>query len=198
MIVRTLPSGLVVRSAHRHLGEARRLVHELKYRRGLWAAERLATAMVPLLPPGPVVLVPVPRAPWRRLVYGIDPAVELAAGLGGRRDVEVLGLLRPGLHWRSHAGRSRLRRGSPPFRAVGAWPPRPIVLVDDVVTTGVTLEAAAVALGRRPVLAVTATAAGTIDPDRRGSRRARAGARDPRTSDCPPSAGASRRERRNA
>lgn len=57
----------------------------------------------------------------------------------------------------AHAGLSRSVRTVPRFRR--RWiPPQGLVLVDDVITTGMTLEAAVATLGRSRVeAAVTAT-----------------------------------------
>jgi predicted amidophosphoribosyltransferase len=111
--------------------------------------------------------VPVPLHPWRRLRRGFNQAADLAAGL----DLPVVHAL-----WRTTltrqqmglpaAARQRNVRGamrlspllSPAVRAQ-AIQDGVVVLVDDVRTTGATLEACAAALleaGAKEVRAVTA------------------------------------------
>jgi predicted amidophosphoribosyltransferase len=147
----------VVRSALLHAGPGRLLVHRLKYQGLVAAARVLAQAMAPLLDPPPPALVPVPRALLRRLAYGVDPGPELAGALGGLVGIPVADGLRAGLWHRRRAGPAQTERGKPRLRAAGEVPAGS-VLVDDVITTGLTLTAAAAVV---PGIAgaVTATAA---------------------------------------
>ena len=155
---RVLATGLVVRSGAVHDGVARRLVHVLKYRGVVAAARILAERMVPLVDEG-VALVPVPRVGWRLLRHGVDPAVELAAALSRLTGLPVLRLLTAPLWGRPRAGRAH---GSAPAFGVRRAPPRvPLVLVDDVVTTGTTLKAAHLLLPGA-VAGVAATSATTL------------------------------------
>lgn len=153
-----LGSGLVVRSALAHDGAARLVVHRLKYEGMAAAADVLSVAMAPLVPSTATCLVPVPRVAWRRVRYGIDPAAAVAAALSKRTGLPVARVLSAAMVGPIHAGRSRSARPVPIFRARGPVP-REAVLVDDVVTTGVTLAAAAAALGASGVSALTGTAA---------------------------------------
>jgi predicted amidophosphoribosyltransferase len=148
--------GFVVRSAFRHEGVARRLTHLLKYHAIATAADLLASAMLPRLPAGTSALVPVPRAWVRRVRHGVDPAIELSRRLAQATGIPVVLALRPQLWWPSHAGSDRVSRRSPGFRQVAAVPSR-AVLIDDVVTTGVTLRTAGYLVSIRS--AVTATRA---------------------------------------
>jgi predicted amidophosphoribosyltransferase len=153
-----LGGGLRITSAYLHRGPARLLVHNFKYQGIESAGWLLAEAMAELIPSASV-LVPVPRVVWRKLRHGIDPAAVLASKLaaltGGRRcDLLVPPWLGP-----SQAQASRSNRRPPVFRPVRP-PEGPVVLVDDVVTTGGTVLNAWWALGSGPALVVSATAAG--------------------------------------
>lgn len=157
---RVVAGSVVVRPALVHAGPARALVHALKYRGVLAAAAALGSAMAPLVPAG-AVLVPIPRVGWRLLRHGVDPAVELAAAVARITGQPVARALSAPMWGRSRAGR---RHGfAPCFRAVGADTVGPVVLVDDVVTTGTTIEVAA-ALFPQVMAAVTATASQGSNP----------------------------------
>jgi predicted amidophosphoribosyltransferase len=154
---RVLDTGLVIRSGAVHGGVARRLVHVLKYRGVVAAAGILAERMAPLVDAGEA-LVPVPRVRWRLLRHGVDPAVELATALSRLTGLPTLRLLAAPLWGRPRAGRAH---GSAPAYGVRAPSPGvPLVLVDDVVTTGTTLRAAHL-LVPGAVAGVTATSAMT-------------------------------------
>lgn len=149
--------GILVRSAFEHDGAARALVHRLKYEGVAGVADRLAAVMEPLLPATTRVLVPVPRAVFRHLSYGVDPGADLAAAIGRRTGLPVSRTLAPPTWSRQRAGPADHRRGGRRFRTI-APVPFGAVLVDDVITTGTTLVAAGIASGITD--AVTATASG--------------------------------------
>lgn len=152
---RHLASVGVVRSALAHETVARRLVHLLKYKGVVAAAAVLAGEMAPMVPAG-AAIVPVPRLGWRRLKYGIDPATELARQLSHLTGQPLVRVLRAPFTGPVRAGREH---GSAPiYTQTAPLPPGPLVLVDDVVTTGATLQAAAV---NGVIGAVTATSART-------------------------------------
>jgi len=122
-----------------------------------WVLARAAAKLVP----ADSLLVPLPRASSRTIGYGIDPARDLARRIATLTDLEVWpGLLAPLLH-RRQAGRSRSERNPPIFRLMEHPPAGRLVLIDDVITTGRTLQQAQATLQEwagRVMLAVTATA----------------------------------------
>lgn len=139
------PGGLPVRSWLVHEGPARVLVHRLKYE-GIGAVATLAAAALePMIPPGTTSLVPLPRVVARRARYGVDPARELASALSRRTGIPVVDALAAPAWEPRRAGLKRSERSGTRFglrRAVTAP-----LLVDDVVTTGRTLDSAVTALG---------------------------------------------------
>lgn len=142
-----------------HTGPARVLVHQLKYWGITGYADLIASILGPRLPR--LSLVPIPRAWSRRARFGVDPALVLALSLAKVARVPVRSALSPPIHTPKRAGGDH-RRPVLPFR-LRAMPESPIVLVDDVVTTGATLEMAIGVLGaERVALAVAANAAPAV------------------------------------
>lgn len=139
----------------------RRLVHRFKYDGWRRLADVFALPMVPLLADLPgATLVPIPVARRRRRERGYNQAEELACALGRAAGVPVAA----DRLWRSTETTSQTRLGPEARRAnlagVFSTAPddRPVILVDDVFTTGATLVSAASALldaGAPRVLAVT-------------------------------------------
>lgn len=147
----------IARSGFIHEGAARTLVHRLKYEAMEPAGRLLATeGMAHLVPHDAAALIPIPRTSWRTVRYGIDPALLLADHLAELTGLPVVMSLRPALYGRRHAGRVVSQRIAPTFGVAGVVPVG-AVLVDDVLTTGITLETAAAALERQVLAAITAT-----------------------------------------
>lgn len=149
-----LDSGLLVNSLFFHEGPVRAAVHALKYHGVDRAARVLAPRMAGLLPGDASALVPVPRSLLRRIRFGVDAGRVLAREVARTAGLPVADVLRAPVHHRSQL---RLRRADGlRFRLVGR-PPRGAVLIDDVLTTGATLGAAAAACRGRISRAVTLT-----------------------------------------
>jgi predicted amidophosphoribosyltransferase len=145
-------------------GPARALVHALKFRGALAVADVMAAQIVAGAPAGLLgpgrVLVPVPTAASRRRARGFDQAERLAAAIGRRTGLPIARCLRRRGAATRQAGASRAARRAPGrvvVRVHGEAPPI-AVLIDDVHTTGATLEACARALldkGSEDVCAIT-------------------------------------------
>ena len=132
-----------------------RLVQGLKYEHRLSLAEplgdKLAAEVERRLKPGerPDALVALPLAPARQRERGFNQSMEIARVVSRRTGVPITrGLVRTGnappqaaLPW---AQRRRNVRGA--FACTRSFADRRIAVVDDVMTTGATLESAARAL----------------------------------------------------
>ena len=150
-----------------YAGAGRELVARLKYRNARASVPFLARGMAAVVP-APVDLVTwAPTTPARRRDRGFDQARLLAGTVARELGVPCRPLLRrrPGP---AQTGRDALaRRQGPAFTARRALAGRRVLLVDDVVTTGATVTAAARALTGAGAVEVHVVAAARTPPSRR-------------------------------
>jgi ComF family protein len=150
-------------SAFAYEGVAREVVGALKSRGALVLASFIANEIAARAPAAMIAgtLVPVPAHARRRRAAGFNQAFEIAAALARQAGLPVRNALRrvPAPTQVGLERRARLEnaRGSVRARTGSAVPARAL-LVDDVYTTGATLDACAEALrqaGAGEVVAVT-------------------------------------------
>lgn len=136
-------------------GPIRDLIHVLKFTGmdtvGGPLGDTLAVRLGPVLPPADLVTF-VPLHRWRRFRRGFNQAEEIARAMGRRLGLPCEALLERHRIGRRQVGLGRRDRLSAlqdcyRLRRRGRLPvPRRILLVDDVITTGATMEACARAL----------------------------------------------------
>lgn len=141
------PAFDATRAALRYALPADRLVLMLKFGHRLASAEFLAARMLAGPRPAGDVLVPVPLSRERLAARGFNQAVELARplarALGLPLDLASLGRVRDTqpqsrLPWRARRG--NLRRA---FACATDFSGRAVIVVDDVMTSGATLDTVA-------------------------------------------------------
>lgn len=138
-------------AAFRHDGVARRALQRLKYGGAARLAQPLVTAALPafdrlLAISGPATLVPVPVHPRRARERGYNQAALLARAIGRARGLPVCELLaRPRATARQHGldRSARLANLRAAFALNAPRSPPRVVVVDDILTTGATMEACA-------------------------------------------------------
>ncbi|MEZ5243882.1 MAG: phosphoribosyltransferase family protein [Acidimicrobiales bacterium] len=166
-----LGAGLAVVAVWAHSGAAADLVRELKYGRATTVVTELAEAMVAVAPSADLVSW-VPASPARRRQRGFDQGELLARAVARRLGMPVRRALR---RVDDEPQTSRGREGrllGPRFGAAGRrmrFGPT-VLLIDDVVTTGSTLRAAAAVLrdhgaGQVRGLAATHAVASPVSAD---------------------------------
>ncbi len=174
------PQFTMARSAGRYDGSLRNVIHAFKYGHRRPLAKPLARLMEGAgaeVLTGADAVVPVPLHPWRTLRRGFNQADDLAVHLG----LPVWRVLRRSRHGPPQASLPARQRGlnvggaftfGPAFGLLNPWwvsrlRDRTVVLVDDVMTTGATLDACSgvlVAAGVRNVRALTAARAVATRP----------------------------------
>lgn len=152
-------------------GEAASLLRSLKYANGRAVVARLADGMANLVEPGWAELVTwAPTSVEHRRTRGFDQADLLARAVARRLGAPCRQVLRRDRASGPQTGRSRSdRMNGPAFVAVRRVGGR-VLLVDDIVTTGATLRAAADvvrAAGAREVAILAAAATPERHPGER-------------------------------
>lgn len=138
-------------AAFQHDAVARRALQRLKYGGASRLAAPLVHAALPsfdrlLAVSGPAALVPVPVHVSRGRERGYNQALLLAVELARARQLPVVdALIRPRATSRQHGldRSARLANLRAAFAFRGGRPPARAILVDDILTTGATLEACA-------------------------------------------------------
>jgi ComF family protein len=158
-------------AAWRYGFPADRLLQAFKYGGRLALAEPLALALLDALrvraAPLPDGLLALPLAPRRQHERGFNQAQEIASRLARLCGVPLVAGLRRARDAVPQAGlssRERARNVRGAFEAAGALAGRSLAIVDDVMTTGATLGAAAAALRAAGAARVEAWAVARTPP----------------------------------
>jgi len=156
-----LEPGLTLSAASAHDGEVRQRILALKYHNDRGQAMHLARLLVPLLHdlnPSPQVITWAPTTTRRIRERGIDQAEWLARAVARELRLPCKRLLKR-INRNSQEGQNRITRLTRPrFRARVRRDMRCVVVIDDVITTGATLRAAASVLHAEGVEHVHAVA----------------------------------------
>ncbi len=151
---------------------ARELIVAAKYRSLRAATSWFASQIDTRVPRGlRAVVTWAPTTRRRRRERGFDHAEAIARSFARRRSLAFEDMLER-VDVVAQTGRSASeRRTAPPVFAVTASPRAPVMLVDDVATTGATIAAAAAALRRAGAPAVYAVTVARADTSRTRTRR---------------------------
>ena len=144
-----------------YVGAGRELLARLKYRNQRSCVRWLASAMATTLPSGLAfdAVTWAPTSAKRRRQRGFDQAELLARALSREAGVPVVRLLRR-VDEAGQTGRNRSQRFRAPVFAVRRASLSGVLVVDDVITTGATLQSAAQSLIRAGAERVDAVVAG--------------------------------------
>jgi ComF family protein len=152
--LRRAPPQAATFAALRYEGAARHLLPRYKFGADLAIGRVLADLLLAVVAEAarPGLVVPVPLHPARLRERGFDQAWELARAVAGRLDVparaDVLRRARATAAQTGLGAVARRRNLRDAFVVAGDVAGRHLALVDDVMTTGATVEAAARALRR--------------------------------------------------
>ena len=123
------------------------LVHALKFRGELALAPLFGDLLLEKITPGSVdCVVPVPLSPQRLRERGYNQALEVARYLGGRLEIDACARERDAPPQAGLDREARRRNVRAAFRCRRSFAGERVALVDDVMTTGATLDALAGAL----------------------------------------------------
>ncbi|MCY3636278.1 MAG: ComF family protein [bacterium] len=144
-----------------YTGVGRELLARLKYRNQRSSVKWLASAMGSALPLDLAAdaVTWAPTSPQRRRRRGFDQAELLARALGRELGLPVVSVLRR-VDAAGQTGRNRNQRFCAPAFDSRRSPPSSVLVVDDVITTGATLQAAAKCLVKAGAERVDAVVAG--------------------------------------
>lgn len=147
-------------------GVGAQLVRAVKYGNRRQAITPMVQALVPSLPTEVDAVIPVPSDPARVRDRGYDLTATLAKRIASRVESVVLTPLER-VTASAQTGQGRVARQHVQYRAYNSVPER-VILVDDVVTTGATAVACALALGLAGARSISfvALAATPISKDR--------------------------------
>jgi predicted amidophosphoribosyltransferase len=155
LLQRAPPAGVQLAGLHscRSLlvydGPVRALVAGLKYGNHRSAVGWLGEGLANLAPPDAHVVTWAPTAPARRRQRGYDQARVLAKALAARLRLPLRATLRRSGPLVAQTGLDRAARlANPTFEPTADLSGLTVLLVDDVLTTGATLQAAGLALRR--------------------------------------------------
>lgn len=140
------PGGTLVHAALRYEGIARRVLLAFKEQQRTDVADALAVPLAEALAVGPMAEpAPVPTSRDAYRARGYDP-VRLVLSRTGRRVERVLVPVRRGARQKSLDRSGRLRNRDGAFVAARPLHGRRFVIVDDILTTGATIDEAARAI----------------------------------------------------